>query len=317
LRHEQENLVAAHAWCAHAPQGGTLALRLAGASWRYWQYSLQPERGYRLAAAALELAGAEVDSAATCRVLHGMVWHAFKIGRYSDMRLLAERCLAIAQRIGEAELIIDGLRAVGCSLDASGEFSGSIGYYEKAVNLARETGDEVRLGLLLSSLAECERGTGNLAAAESLYREGLHLRDQANHRGRAINLFNLACVFVDTGRPEEARVALTEARSLARLTGQKGLVECATDVAAALASSLDQHETAARLHGAMLRQMKEAGIRHEPIDEAFVSPWIARSRSAMGDGPFEAAQAEGWAMTYAVGVAELDRWLANIGAPRT
>jgi predicted ATPase len=38
FRHEQENLLAAHAWCAHAPEGGRLALRLVGATWRYWNY---------------------------------------------------------------------------------------------------------------------------------------------------------------------------------------------------------------------------------------------------------------------------------------
>ena len=49
LPQEQENLLAAHAWCEHAPDGGESALRLIALTWRYWSSSAQPERGYRLA----------------------------------------------------------------------------------------------------------------------------------------------------------------------------------------------------------------------------------------------------------------------------
>ena len=314
LRHEQENLVAAHAWCAYAPQGGALALRLAGASWRCWAYSMQPDRGYRLAVAAVELARAEIDSVAGCKTLNGMYWHALKMGRYADLRPLAERCLAIARRIGDPGLISDGLRIFAGGLNANGESSKSIAYYEEALDLARAVGDAVRCRLVTGSLAECHRGAGNLAAAESLYMESLRTESSQNSpRSRATTLCNLACVQIATDRPHEARAALAEARSLAKMVGYKGLVECATDVAAALASSLDQHTTAARLHGAMLRQMEEAGIRHEPVDEAFCAPWLARSREALGDAAFEAARAEGWALTYAAAMAELDRWLADTG----
>jgi len=312
LRDEQENLVAAHAWCAHAPRGSALALRLAGASWRYWLYSAQPDRGYRLAAAAVELAGAEIDSVAGCQTLHGMYWHAFRMGRYADARSLAERCLAVARRIGEPGLLSDGLRAVACSLNTQGEFSKAIGYYEEARDYARAAGDAVRFQLVMGCIAECHRGAGNLATAESLYRESLNRTSaRDNARGRANALTNLAYVLIATDRRPEARAALVEARSIARHLGHKGLIECAMDVAAALASSLDEHVTTARLHGAMLRQMEEAGTCQEPVDEASIAPWIARSRAALGDARFEAAQAEGGALTYAAAVAELDRWLAN------
>jgi predicted ATPase/DNA-binding winged helix-turn-helix (wHTH) protein len=44
-RGEQENLLAAHAWCEHDPDGAALGLRLAAASWPYWRSSDQYERG--------------------------------------------------------------------------------------------------------------------------------------------------------------------------------------------------------------------------------------------------------------------------------
>ncbi|HVO89913.1 MAG TPA: winged helix-turn-helix domain-containing protein [Casimicrobiaceae bacterium] len=312
VQHEQENLVAAHAWCANTPRGGALAVRLAGASWRYWLYSSQYDRGYRLAATALELAREEADCVAGCQALYSMVWYAFKMGRYDAMLPLAERCLAIARRIGDAGLISDGVRAIACSVEAAGELPRAIGLYEEALGFAREAGDAARVDLVIGALAECHRAAGNLPAAESMYNELLQTEfSRSNARIRASMLCNLACVLVATGRQEEARASLVESRSLARTVGYKGLVECATDVAASLASSVEDHESAARLHGAMLRQMAEAGIRHEPVDEAFVTPWIERTRAALGDAQFEALQSEGWGMTYAVAVAELDAWLAS------
>ena len=315
LRHEQENLLAAHAWCAHAPNGDELAPRLAGSLWRYWMNSSQYDRGYRLGSEALELAGTESDSAERCRVLSGMAYCTLKLGRYDEMLFLAERCLAMARRIGDPALIADGLRVAACALDTNGRLSESVPYFEEARRIAHTIGDEVRLDYVLNSLAERHRAAGDLKAAEAIYNESLGAKvSHENPRGRAATLCNFACVLIDTDRSAEARAALAETRALARVIGYKGMIECATDVAAALASSLGEHPMAARLHGAMLRQMEEAHIQHEPVDEVFVAPWLARSRAAMGDAAFDAAQAEGWALSYAAVTAELDQWLAT-GAP--
>src|SRR5262249_45162916 len=104
LRHEQENLLAAHARGAHAPDGGGRAWRLARAAGRYWMYSSQPARGHSLGVEALKLAGGETDSVECCQLLYGMVWHALKSGRYDEMLSLAQRCLAMARRIGDPAL---------------------------------------------------------------------------------------------------------------------------------------------------------------------------------------------------------------------
>jgi tetratricopeptide (TPR) repeat protein len=310
LRHEQENLVAAHAWCPHAPDGGELALRLAGSTWRYWTHSMQQERGYRLGAAALELGGMEGDSADRGRVLCGMAWHAMSMGRYGETLAFAERFLASARRIGDRKLLIDAMTIVAIGLNTTGQHSKAQASYEEALALARSTGDAIRLSSALVGLGELRRAARDWTGAEAFYKESLDAESATeNPRGRAVSLCNLACVFIATERGMEARASLIEARSLARATGQKGLVECATDVVAALASSLGDHATAARLHGAMLRQLEEAGIRHDPVDEGFFEPWIARSRAAMGDAAFEAAQAGGWALSYGGAMAELDRWL--------
>ena len=310
FRHEQENLLAAHAWCAHARNGGELALRLTGSSWRYWVYRSQPERGYALASAALALAGTQADSVDRCKTLRAIANCAYKLGRYEESQAFAERCLAMAHRIGEKPLIIDALCAIGATLDANAKGSDAVGRFVEARDLARSVRDDARLIIALNGLGEAHRNSGNVAAAEPFYDEAVTLsRTRDDRTSTAHSLTNLASVLIATGRLDEGRVTLAEARSLANVAGYRGLVECATDVAAGLASSLGEHAIAARLHGAAQRQLHEARMRHDPADDAFIAPRIAQSRAAIGDAAFEAAKAEGWNLSYDASMVELDRWL--------
>ena len=115
LRLEQENLLAAHAWCTHAPGGAELGLRLAGPLWRYWLASAQLERGYRLAKAALEQAGEGIDSKARCLTIWAIGQLALYMGRYDETLTFARQSLAMARRIEDTELTAmgHGLLAVG------------------------------------------------------------------------------------------------------------------------------------------------------------------------------------------------------------
>ena len=72
LRHEQENLLAAHAWCAHAPARRRAGVPARRSLWRYWKATSQPERGYRLAQAALELGERRRRYARPWQTLFGM-----------------------------------------------------------------------------------------------------------------------------------------------------------------------------------------------------------------------------------------------------
>jgi predicted ATPase/DNA-binding winged helix-turn-helix (wHTH) protein len=313
FRHEQENLLAAHAWCANASNGGELALRLTGSSWRYWVHTAQSERGYQLAEKALGLSGAEADTVDRCRTFFGMSYSALRLGRYEDTLAWGERCLAMARRIGDGGLIVDGLTATAHGLQSMGRVDEALAHYNEACNLARAAGDEKRLSTALNGVAELHRASGNLTAAEPFYREAIRLSSQ-DPRANAVVLANLASLLVAAEKPVAARVALAESRSLAGLIGHQVLMECAFEVgvAAALASLLGEHAIAARFHGAMLRRLHQARVRQAPVDEAFVAPRIANLRAAMGDAAFDAAQAEGWALSYEASVAALDRWLGVV-----
>ena len=131
-------------------------------------------------------------------------------------------------------------------------------------------------------------------------------------------LSNLASILITSGQLDRARAALAESVALEKAIG-RATVECQLDVVAALAAASASHATAARLHGATLTRMREAGMRHDPVDEAFIAGWLARSRDVIGATAFDAAEAEGKTLDSRTAMAEMDRWLSvqNEGSDET
>jgi predicted ATPase/DNA-binding winged helix-turn-helix (wHTH) protein len=314
LRHEQENLVAALAWCEHAPQGGDLALRLIGSVWRYWKFTAQPECGHRLARTALDLAGEGPDTIDRCSTLNGVAVLSLKVGRYDESLAYGERCLAMARRLNNAALIADGLTAAAVALHAKADAAQALERYSEASQIARFTNDGRRLACALNGLAEVHRGAGNFATSEALYEEAVKLAQaDDDDRARAVHLSNLAGLLVAAEKLERARTVLSECIAVGRAIGYRGVRDWALDVVAALASSLGNHPVAARFHGVALAERQKAGSRREPVDQALIEPRIAVSRATMGDVAFDAAEAAGMALSYETAVAEADAWLALSG----
>jgi len=310
LWQEQENLLAAHAWCAHAALGGEHALRLTASLWRYWIATSQYALGYRLAEAALGLARGGVECADGALTLLAMAFCAMRLGQHDVAHSCAERGLAISRSLDDVEVIARALTAVGTSLHAKGELLRAIASFQEACDLART--QTKPLSFALNGLAEVHRELGNLTEAEGFYEESLklaHAREDA--RATAIGLGNLASLWIMSGQLDRARAALRESRGLRTAMYSKAIVECQLDVVAALASASGSHAVAARFHGATLTRLRESGFCHDPADEAFITGWMARSRETLGAVAFDAADAEGKALNYDEAMQEADRWLSG------
>lgn len=306
LKPEQENLLAAHAWCANAADGAAQALRLTGSLWRYWAQTTQPDRGHQLAVAALDLAADAPDSASLCRTLTGRAAHALRLGRYDDVARCARRCLPIARRLGDTGLVIDALYFEG----AVGPPDLSWKRFEEAAALARATGDGTRLGVALMGIGELHRAAGEYVDAEAAYRAAIeHAGACHDQRTLAVALNNLTCVLLATRRPAEALACASESRALQRFDANHDLVQCSLDIFASLASAFGDHARAARFHGASERTFAEAHTRHEPVDATFIDALMAESGSALGDAAFATEMAAGWALGFDAAVAEADAWL--------
>ena len=310
LWREQENLVAAHAWCAHAPQGGEHALRLTASLVRYWSATSQCAGGYRLAESALDLTAGDPDSTERGRALNATSYFLGRMGRYDVALSCAERSLAIGRALDDAGAIAKALTGVGMALATAGQPARALVAYEEAIVVARSENNGHSLSVALNGMAEVHRELGNFGDAEAFYEQSITLaRAQGNARGTAIGLGNLASLLIATGQLDRARPVLAESMTLGSGIGSKAMVECQLDVVAALAAASASHSTAARLHGVAVARMRESETRHDPVDEAFIAGWMARSREAIGAAAFDAAEAEGKALGYDAAMAERDRWL--------
>ena len=83
------------------------------------------------------------------------------------------------------------------------------------------------------------------------------------------------------------------------------------EVTAGLASSRGDHGFAARLWGFARQRFTDAGYRRPPEDEEQLARLSARSRQALGEAAFEAAEAVGRTLDVDAAMLELRQWLAT------
>jgi tetratricopeptide (TPR) repeat protein len=160
---------------------------------------------------------------------------------------------------------------------------------------------------MLNSIAESKRSAGRLDEAERCYREALDLaRADGGRLTIVVVLNNLIRVLVARGRPAPARGLAAEFLALVR-HDQVGVDLLEASVG--LASFLGDHAAAARFWGAADQKLKEWGYRHQPVDIEHSAPLIARSRGALGEAAFAAAETAGRALDFETAMLELQRWL--------
>ena len=80
-------------------------------------------------------------------------------------------------------------------------------------------------------------------------------------------------------------------------------------VVAALAAASTCHPAAARLHGASEARLDETGMRHEPVDEAFIAGWIADRGRRWGPPRSTPPKRTERRVSYDAALAEMERWL--------
>ena len=169
-----------------------------------------------------------------------------------------------------------------------------------------------------NALAHLHRFDGRLDAAEPLYDEALGLsRKLGDHEMEAVGLLNLAMVAIGRSADAQAVDLLRQVLAIAAETQSRQAMQSFFEVAAAFAASMKDWERAARLFGTAERHMNETGIRRDPADEAFLSPWLARAGDALGREQFARQLAAGGSVPFDKARDEAGDWLAELAGLRT
>jgi predicted ATPase/class 3 adenylate cyclase len=313
---DRENLLAAHAWCDHVPDGSALGLRLMHALYPYWFIRGLLGLGRRAALEALARPATPSRASERSRGLFEAGQLCGYMGRYDEAKPLLEESLAIARELGDSVRIAKTLQPLAMTASGMGDIAAARAYIEEAVDVARTLGDKHELATAVNGLAQLHRVEGRLDLAEPLYEQAIELaREIGDRETVAIGLLNVAMVSIDRGAGERAYVALAEAVDTALALSSTRVGLGAIDVAAGLAAWQGRHELAARWYGAAQKQVAETGLQRDPTDQAFLLPLVDRSRSTLGEGVFQQAEGAGGALRYDEVIEEVRRWL-EVGAPR-
>jgi hypothetical protein len=57
-------------------------------------------------------------------------------------------------------------------------------------------------------------------------------------------------------------------------------------------------------------------LRRDPTDEAFLAPYVAQAREALGSAAFAAAESGGASESYDSAIADVRGWLEGLGKQR-
>ncbi|HEU0202788.1 MAG TPA: tetratricopeptide repeat protein [Burkholderiaceae bacterium] len=294
LDQERENLLSAHAWCNRAADGTEKGLRLVYALKPYWLNRGLLALGLRITVEALRRISAQERNFLRARGLFDAGHLCCFMGRYAEARGYLEDALSIARELGDTALVASILQPLGMACVGLGDLKNARIHSEEAVALARKLGQKRSLAAALNALAQLYRIEGNLAAAEPLYADVVALaRELGDRESIAIGLLNLAMVSIGRGAPAGTNELLLEVLSIAVEIGSKPAAQSAIEVCAGVAAHSKDWEHAARFFGAAEALTAQTGLRRDPVDDAFLTPLIDRTRQALGEAVFDVYEMEG------------------------
>jgi tetratricopeptide (TPR) repeat protein len=272
-------------------------LRLVGAlHWFWWLYGNFVEARGWIEEALLRQRDAPRS------VFPAVYWSAshfaWRFNDYERAIALANTGLAIARDLGDkwnGALLELSLGIVPTRQMAYGD---AAKHLEEAVRLAREAGDKWRLSVCLIEQGALARYQGNLGLAADLHQEALALAEDT--ADPAIVSYTLSClgfVALRQGDYQRAAEVFTEGLRLSHEPGfRKTVFECLRGLGG-VCSGFKLDDRAVRLFGAAEALREAMGHQPSPQDQADYDGRLAATRSRLGVVAFEAAWAEGRAMT--------------------
>jgi tetratricopeptide (TPR) repeat protein len=308
LEAEHDNLRVALDWSGETEHGAESGLRVAGAIWWFWMI-----RGYfsegRQRLARVLAAGVGSLPAARAKALNGAGALAFGQGDYVSARTFHEESLTLKRAEGDLWGVAAALNDLGIITCCQGDLAAARELNQESLAIKRQLGDVQGIAYSLLSLALVAREQGDLAVARELYEEALAIRRQlGNQRGIAEALSGLANIVCDLGDEAMARVLNREGLQLYTELGDRVGIAIMLEGQASLTSPLDS----ARLWGSAQRLREEVMVPLLPWEKTRQRRQVATVRVAAGVVAFDAAWAEGRALTVEQAI-ELAREKSELG----
>jgi predicted ATPase/DNA-binding SARP family transcriptional activator/DNA-binding CsgD family transcriptional regulator len=296
LEADHDNMRAALSWSLkREPE---TALRLAGALARFWEIRSHHLEGSRWIKAALRHSD-HADRSVRAKALSEAGTFAWHRGDYEQATVFHGEALEIYRQVGDEANAAFALLCLGVQDLEQGEHERAKPFFEEALALSRELGYKRTIVYALHNLGEVARHTGHYEQARELGMEAVSVSQEMDDKwGTARNFVWLGIVTAYKGDYyEEAARFLEEGFALIREVGDWEFVAYALDSFAVIAGAKGQGERAARLWGAAEALRKTIGAAIHPTDRPDYDRSVAAVRSQLDEASWEAAFAQGMAMS--------------------
>ena len=304
LEREHDNIRAALGWLLGQGQHeAKLALRLAGALWRFWHRHGDIREGRQW----LEVSLARAEDAPPrirAKALWGASWLAYHLGDYQRGSALSAEHLAIARAMDDPLSVRNALTGVGIAALAEGKYDDGLRALEEALDACAPLGNIWHRATSSLNLGAATLVTGDLARASQLFDDAATLyreRGDAVFTARAVQ--HLGYVALLRGDYAGAGARFTETlESLFTLGELTGVADGLEAVAAAQAAT-GYVQQAGMLIGAASALRQRIGIAALPHIRAVWQPSVSGAEQTLGPEGWAAACADGAALTLEAAVA--------------
>lgn len=295
-----ENLRAALEWSLN---GGDLALgvRLAGALSLFWYgngYHVEGRRWTQLLLARLD----DVPRIHHPKFLMCAGHMAF-LDDLDAAKPLFMRALDIAREVGDRLQAAWALAFLGYTLLPSPQAAMPV--MEESLELFRDLHHLPGIAQALNIVGEITRFHGDVHRAKRAYEECLAVCQQTGERRRVIFMYeNLAFLAMQEGDPTHATVFSRQGLELAHEMGARLEMGKALAILAGALGQLGQPHRAIRLLSTSERALERMGAFQQVNDKREIDEMVAAVRAQLDEATFQAAVAEGHALTLEQAVAQ-------------
>jgi predicted ATPase len=231
--------------------------------------------------------------------LHNLGNVAYDQGDYTSARSLIEESLAINRGLGNKQESANLLHDLGVISSGQNDlYANARLLFEESLAIKRELGNKWGMAISFHSLGNVARDQGQYTLARAFYKNSLAtFHDFGDKWNLAISLFNLGIAARDQGDYGSARSFLEESLAISQALGNKQLIACSLEAFAALRVMKGEPERAAHFYGAADALRKRLGFPLSANERPRYESHVEAARAKLGKRAFEAAWAEGRAMT--------------------
>jgi predicted ATPase/serine/threonine protein kinase len=295
---EEENLLAALAWCQHAMDGVERGLRLAASASRLWSVTGRYATGRRVIEEALARDSARRNAPLRSKALARAAGFALHMGDAAAARRHLEEGLALDRATGDLKGTARTLGGLSVIAMNESRLDEAWALCEESMAAYRELGVPRGVAMSLHNMGTIEWVLGRPDLGRARFEAALDLLREVGDAGtEALCLGALSATLSHLGEPDAARGRLLECLTILETMDAPREGMYALDALSEWLLATGRPSESARMAGAAETARVVLGVPTMPHERVDLDRARARMMERLGSGEAERARAEGRTLT--------------------